>query len=400
MPTYCLDLTIHNTLARHRGIGRYALQLAHTLSNLQSELEPDERLIALAYPDGPNAISESIDLLEAAESVPFPAKSGKQYSLYERSHRERVPATLARLKPDVVHFMEGPRALFCDTAKTVVTCHDLIPLIFPKEYLPGLFAHKRRRKSDHKAYHGADRVIAISHSAARDIQERLGVPQERITIIHQGVDHATFNTTRDPGERDSLTREFGIPARYSLYVGANDARKRIPLLLAAQAAAFRTSGVPLVLVGDWTANPPAAIRAQLAKLPAGACVFAGELPSRVLPALYRNALVHALPSIYEGFGLTVLEAMASGCPVITTRGGALPEASGDAALCVAADSEFELSQALIRVVADDALRARMRDQGIAHAARFQWEHCARATLAVYRAAIGRHSGSITQGAVV
>lgn len=388
MPVYCLDLTAHNTLARQRGIGRYGYYLARALHDLRGELGPDEKLIAAVRCRGEVFTS---DLRPDAHEEPLPpvAEQGAHYARYFWARRLFLRRALVARAPDVVHFLEGPQILPSDAYRSVVTCHDLIPLIFPSQYLPVPWRDEPiRRAREYLQYHRADRIISVSHATARDLLREIGVPEGRVTVIHHGIDHDTFHPRAREGEHDDLTRRLGVPRRYALYLGAHDRRKRVPLLLSAYASVFRETGVPLVLVGAW-GKLPEDLRPALRDMPDGAVRLLGAVDAADLPALYRSADLHVLPSVYEGFGLTVLEAMASGCPVVTTRGGSLPEVGGDAVAYVTEDSLSELEETLLAVLTDEPRRDAMRKKGIAQASTFTWERCARATLATYRRAAGR-----------
>lgn len=386
MPAYCLDLTCHNTLARHRGIGRYAASLGRALHAIRGELGPGERLLAATSSED---ISDDLRPERHERPLPPTEAQGAAYGRYFRGRWWGLRRTLDRVAPDVVHLVEGPQMLLLRSSRVVVTCHDLIPLLMPRWYIPRRWRNEPPlRARNFLWYHLADRLIAISKATASDLHDLLDIAPERITVIPQGVDHERFHPRAEPGERDDLTRRLGLPPRYALYVGAADPRKRVDLLLRSYRRVYHETRVPLVVVGAWTLRPPGELRALLSDLPPGAVLLLGEVPGGELPPLYRGADLHVLPSVYEGFGLTVLEAMAAGCPVVTTRCGALAEASGEAALHVEPDRVPELEEALIGALRDGAMRDRLRQRGLAHASAFTWERTARATLDVYRQCAG------------
>ncbi len=398
MPTYCIDLTAHNTLARQRGIGRYGYELARALRALRSELAADERLIALARVRGANAFVTDLDIDRVAEPLPPPKQQASHYRRYFRSHRLYARRTLERAGVDVVHFLEGHALETSRAYRSVVTCHDLVPLVLPRDYLKGALHELILRAKSFFQYHGADRVIAISHATARDLDAVLGLPRGRAAVIHQGVCREHFHPQAAANER-ALLDARGIPPRYLIYIGAHDPRKRVPVLLRAQRSVFRATGVPLVLVGAWLTDLPRDLRQALSASSEGSIILLGGIEDGLIAPLYRHAEVHVLPSVYEGFGLTVLEAMASGCPVITTRESSLAEVGGEAARYVAPDSVSSLEAALFEVLRNPDLRREMIAKGLAQAARFTWQRAARATLEVYRAAVGRSTGPGTLGDV-
>lgn len=389
MPTYCVDITVYNTIARCRGIGRYAYYLSQGLVGLQDELHSDERFLGVVKTSGEDALVTDLRL-EFPSTRPLPAELDQSYSQYFVDRRRRLKPMLRELGADLVHFMEGPAALHQRAYRSMVTCHDLIPLRMPSEYLRTFGSRVQRRFSDYMAYHRAHRVVAISQATAKDLTEVLEVPPAHIDVVLQGVDHQAFHPEATASEASALRTEYDLPERYLLFVGAHDPRKRVALLIDAVARTYPKTGVPLVLLGH--AEEPRQLarpeREAMARAPEGAVRLVGRVAEHALPAFYRQATAHMMPSIYEGFGLTLLEAMASGCPVVTTRCTSLPEVAGEAAIYVAKDSLTGLEGAIHEVCADSGLRERLREAGVARASLFSWEKAARATLASYRRACG------------
>jgi glycosyltransferase involved in cell wall biosynthesis len=389
VPTYLLDCSVHNTPGRYQGVGRYTYYLARALHGLRAELAADERLIATVRLRGDDAVTADLVLDRHEEPMPPPERRDAVYNQYFKLRWVHMRRTLASARADVIHFVEGPQALPTGAARSIVTCHDLIPLLMPHEYLPRRDRELVRRAKDYLRYRTADRIVAISRATADALVTQMSISSHRIKTVLQGVDHDRFHPRVAPGEREQITTRYRIPPRYTVFVGMADPRKRVDLLLRCYPAVFRATGVPLVLVGRWSAKPPRELARLLDQMPADAVRLVDSVDAEDLAAIYRHADLHVLPSIYEGFGLTVLEAMAAGCPVITTRGGALGEVAGDAASYVVADSATDLEMALVRVVEDADLRADLRARGLARAAQFTWERTARETLAVYRHAAGR-----------
>jgi glycosyltransferase involved in cell wall biosynthesis len=298
-----------------------------------------------------------------------------------------LPLRLARLRADVYH---GP-AVFLPLVKlgyrTVVTVHDLVCFLFPHT-VPRKYAVYMRLMT-RLAVRSADRIIAVSGATGDDLRRVLAVPPEQVVIIHEAV---SPEFARPPAAEavEAVTHRYGIRPPYCLFVGNVEPRKNLARLIEAFGLLRARAGRPggggppqLVLVGTrgWLSSGIlAAVEAQGG---APGIVFTGYVPPADLPALYSGAACFVFPSLYEGFGLPVLEAMAAGTPVVASRVGAIPEVAGDAALLVDARRPAELAEAIAAVLGDPVLRARLIDRGHARARRFTWEAVARDTLAVY-----------------
>ncbi len=266
----------------------------------------------------------------------------------------------------------------------VVTVHDLAfvrtPAALPRvkrAYLTALC-----RASVARAAH----VIAVSTQTADDLMALFGTPAHKITVVPNGV-----GTEFAAGRSDDVARfraAHGLPDRFLLFVGTLEPRKNLAALVRAYAR-WRTQAAPddreikLVLAGGkgWFYDQ---IFAQVQALGLeNAVLFPGYVPAADLPHFYQAALGFVYPSLLEGFGLPVLEAMASGAPVITSRAPSLMEVAGDAALCVEAGDEAALAHAIGLLATQAALRDALRTRGLARAAQFSWQRTARETLAVY-----------------
>jgi alpha-1,3-rhamnosyl/mannosyltransferase len=393
MTTYLVDVTSYNSQGRPFGIGRYAYYLARSFDRIKSELAPDERLLAAYHLRGDGAVTDDLQIDRHADPAPM------NYDPYNRGRWRWLRRTLKDADADLVHYVEGPQALPIAGQPTIVTCQDLIPILDPDHYLKGRVHEFKWRLREYLTFHRARRILAISETTADSLVECLRVPRERIAVVKLGVDHERFHPTAAPGEYDEVRREHGLPARYVLYAGATDVRKRVDLLVDTYQQVFRATGIPLALVGAEFARPKPAARHAVAAASPGSVIVVGGVAAERLPGLYRQADLHVLPSIYEGFGLTVLEAMASGCPVITTPGGALREVGGDAVRYVTPDSARELEDAIVDLLQDAAARDCLRVRGLERARLFTWERTARETLAMYRRATGRFVPGALRGVV-
>jgi glycosyltransferase involved in cell wall biosynthesis len=293
------------------------------------------------------------------------------------------PWTLRRIGADLVH---GP--VFIAPAITscpaVITIHDLSFIRFPALFRPAnrLYLTLMARLSARRAR----RVIAVSAHAAAETAQLLGVPPERIDVIYHGVD-PVFRPLPD-GETAAFRQRQGVPGRFVLFLGTLEPRKNLIRLLEAFGRIYN-GVVKLVLAGGkgWLYDE---LFAQVESLGLGeAVIFPGYVKGDDLPLWYNAATVVAYPSLYEGFGLPVLEAQACGTPVLTSNVSSLPEAAGDAALMVDPYDVEALAAGLDRLLTDAALRRELRERGLAHARKFSWPRTARETACVYRQALGR-----------
>jgi len=233
----------------------------------------------------------------------------------------------------------------------------------------------------------ADAIITVSAFVREEVIERLGVPPEKVTAIHNGVD-AAFQPKDASQTTGSLTQLGLRHGGYVLAVGTLEPRKNLARLCRAYRALpdATRQAFPLVLAGmkGWGDADFARDLAALEK--EGSLVTPGYLEAAALRDLYAGAAVFVYPSVYEGFGLPVAEAMASGTPVITSNVSSLPEVAGDAARLVDPLSVDDIASALSQLLADEGMRQRLAEAGLARAKVFTWDATARETLGVYERA--------------
>ncbi|MCS7222001.1 MAG: glycosyltransferase family 1 protein [Anaerolineae bacterium] len=294
--------------------------------------------------------------------------------------RERLHLlhALAYVAPLVVH------------CPTVVTVHDLSFVRYPEAFRPlnRLYLRVMTRRSVFQAR----RVIADSCSTRDDLVRLWGVPVDRISVVPIGV--ADEYRPASAVEAERFRRQRGLPDRFVLYLGTLEPRKNVTAAIEAFARWVKATGdrqVRLVVAGakGWYFQT---IFARVRALSLGDRVlFPGYVPAAELPAWYQAAEVFIYPSLYEGFGLPPLEAMACGTPVITSNTSSLPEVVGDAALLVDPYDVEAIAEALARLLEDAELRQRLREAGLARARLFSWERTARETVAAYRLALGQDS---------
>jgi glycosyltransferase involved in cell wall biosynthesis len=277
-----------------------------------------------------------------------------------------------------VHYFLPPR-LPCPA---VVTVHDV-----SYARAPELFSRRDRAlfRFVRPSLGRAARVIAVSEFTRTDACDLYGLDPERVVTVANGVSPRYRPV---PDARDRGRERFGIDAPYVLCVGALQPRKNVPLLVEAFARIGAVAqGHSLVLAGGDRGGRPAVLDAVHRARLAGRVHLLGHVDEHDLPALYSGARALAFPSLYEGFGLPALEAMACGTPVVASNTTGLAEAVGDAALTIDPLSAHDLSQALERVLGDEGLRDTLTTAGRARAAEFTWARSARATADVYRAVL-------------
>jgi glycosyltransferase involved in cell wall biosynthesis len=282
--------------------------------------------------------------------------------------------------PDVL-FVPAHALPIINAPRSVVTIHDL-----------GYIYHPEAHTFGQRVYHSvftrlsarrATNIIAISHATERDLQHHYRIPADKIHVVYHGVD-PRFRPLRQRQVTQVLQR-YGLEAPYLLFVSTIQPRKNVARLIEAFARACRVLGdrrLELVLAGrrGWLTEQIERRAGELGI--ADAVRFVGYVADDDLPALLNGALAYVTPSLYEGFGMTVLEAQACGTPVLASNVSALPEVVGDAGLLVDPHDVAAIANGIVQLVSDDVLRAQLRERGLHHAARWTWERTARQTLAV------------------
>ncbi len=363
------------------GIGTYVSELLRAIpaSDETVELTPFHSKWRRRYPSEAPLTTDG-----RYPGVELPWSIRTTYPAWDWLGRPRLPSSLA--DQDVVHATNHAAVPPVRRGqRLVVTVHDLAferyPDLFPRRWL-SLY-----RRGLRAAIERADAIIAPSSSVRGDLIGREGVDGDRVYVTPLAPHAASGTSEMTHSDRDELA-DHGITPPYILAVGTIEPRKNLVRLVQAYRR-LATQGLAqsLVLIGDdgWGADE---LRAELGKDAPGHVLRAGRLSANTLVTAYADADAMAYVSLYEGFGLPVLEAMSAGAPVITSNTSSLPEVAGDAALLVDPEDVGEIAGALARVLTEPALAADLRRRGKERAARYTWEATARATLDVYRHAMG------------
>ncbi len=363
---------------RYHGIGRMAFSLLEAML----AADTDERFVLFA----PARPDRRFDLAALARSdrvelVPFPMP------LLLPLDQLAWPILVRRHRLDLVHspYIAGPALA---GVPAIVTVHDLILERFP-EYAPSRLLRLGYRATAAVTLRRAAAIVAVSDATRADLEDRYPFTRGRTHVIHNGVAPGfTTTATADAPRIAAVHERYGLPDRFVLAVGAGRPHKNLPVLL--EAIAMGGDGGPdAVIVGDpdprfpddvGAATKALGLRHRVHRVP-----FVAE---EDMASLYAMAEALVFPSLVEGFGLPILEAMAAGTPVIASDTSVMPEVAGDAALYFAPDDPSALAAHLRDLAARPDLASRLRAAGLARVAAFTWDRAARSTLALYRDVAG------------
>lgn len=294
-----------------------------------------------------------------------------------------LPGTARGHELDIFHGLshELPVPRFSGRTRTVVTMHDLLFLTHPHLY-PWIDRHIYALKYRASCLR-ADMIVAISAHTATEVCDWLGLAQERVQVVYQSCDSA-FLDQADEAARGRVRARYHLPAEYILFVGSLIPRKGCATLLQALATLPLSRRIPVLLAGSGPQEQD--LRELAARLGLTPLVhFLGRVEQADLPALYQQAMVFCYPSVGEGFGIPILEALCSKVPVITSTGSCFAEAGGDASLYTRPGDIEALAQALGQVVEDADLRQTMIARGLQHAQKFHPRETATQLMDLYTA---------------
>jgi glycosyltransferase involved in cell wall biosynthesis len=367
------------------GVGTYIRNVVRTLGRLDRE---NKYLLI-----GPSSKVEEIGSLPPNfHAVPLhqPERSLKGWWEFR--------AVLRRLDCDLVHvpnIFSVPRALPCPY---VMTVHDML------EHM----SLGRKRNDLWRSVHfqltmrvlrGAARIFAVSNFTKMEMEKLFGIPPERIEVVYNAIDERFLHGHASAADRDLIAKRYQVTYPFLLYAGRVSAHKNVVRMIEAFSAlkgelekerAF--PDLKLIIIGDDLSGNPDLRRTVVRSGVQNDVRFLGFVPIEVLRIFYDSAKIFVFPSLYEGFGLPPLEAMAHGTPVVTSNVSSLPEVVGNAAVLVNPENVFEIMRALHRVLLDQGLRERMKERSYAQAGKFSWEKSVRRILEVYRQ-VGGTAGS-------
>ncbi|MGA2847830.1 MAG: glycosyltransferase family 1 protein [Terracidiphilus sp.] len=346
------------------GVGTYVSDLLQCLGSVDDD---GFEIIAYEPPDNPVPVN-------SPKIHKRPITGGKysprgQIELAWLCRRDRI---------DVLHapFYIVPMLAPCPVVATV---HDLIAFLFP---IYGTIHIETVKMGYRAACWKSARIITVSDTTANDLNSILHVPREKIVRIYNAYSKTAYNDVPDPGEREHLRQRYGIEGDYVLTLSAENWRtKNLSVALRAMALAESRSPLPFQSV---IAGPENGYRATGLSGTIKNAVLTGFVPKEDLPRLYRNASAFLTVSLYEGFGIPLVEAMACGCPCIVSKGGSLPEVAGHAAPSYECDDVGGMADAILRVLAHREYSQQLRESGLRRAAEFSYSIMAKETLHVYR----------------
>jgi glycosyltransferase involved in cell wall biosynthesis len=370
----CVDGLFLHPHHRSVGIGRYLFNLLREMQRIESP--PDACKISVLVPPITAVNGTGLFQRPDFELIPCPAMG------LRRLWRLGLFMPFVRQARADAIFLPSPVPIYRKTARLSVTVHDTIPLLFLDEYRS--VYGRVLRYSYLSSLRNADLILTDSEYSKDDLISKSGVPPDRIVVTYLGFDADLFNRVPLGGsERQQVLARYGIEQPYLLHVGSLAPRKNLLRLIQAYRLFLgrqRDSALRLVLCGRTSAESQDILRTVRAPGHPGQVVVTGAVPDADLTVLYRAAAACAMPSLYEGFGLPLIEAMASGVPVMSSSASCLPEIAGDAALYFDPESIEEMSEIMERVLSCSALRDTLVARGLKRIERFSWAACARTTL--------------------
>ncbi len=359
------------------GVGTYIRNVVRTLGRLDHET-------TYFLIGSPAKVKEIGSLPHHFHTIPL---AEPEHSV--KSFRE-FRTIVKRLKCDLVHIpnlFSVPRALPCPY---VMTVHDMLEHLSQARKQTGLggSVHFQLTK---RVLRGAARIFAVSNFTKIEIEKLFGIPAGRIEVVYNAIDERFLHGHATAAERELIAERYQVTYPFLLYAGRISPHKNVVRMIEAFSA-LKTElekeqvfpDLKLIIIGDDVSGNPDLRRTVIRSGVQNDVRFLGFVPIEVLRTFYDTAKIFVFPSLYEGFGLPPLEAMAHGTPVVTSNVSSLPEVVGNAAVLVHPENVFEIMRALHRVLLDQPLREKMKERSYRQAAKFSWEQSVRRIMDVYR----------------
>jgi glycosyltransferase involved in cell wall biosynthesis len=360
------------------GIGTHIRNLVRSLAQIDRENE--YKLVA-----EPKVVPELAGLSPNFEVIEY------DRSDRELSNNALFPAFLRRFHANLFHIPLNSVPYWMPRPY-VVTVHDMSSLLYQQTRNLRSTLHEIRFR---RGLLRAERVISVSGATKRDVEKVLGIPPEKVRLVPNAPDPMFLAAARelDSATVQSVLARYQVTYPYVLYAGTIRPQKNIPRLVEAFAVLKQELAedpqwrdLRLIIIGDEISRFPQVRRAVLHSRMEQSVRFLGFVPLDVLRVFYKSAAVFAFPSLYEGFGLPPLEAMACGTPVVTSNVSSLPEVVADAAVTVNPENVFDIARGMKEVLTDENLRAHLVSRGYAQLEGFSWQRTAGTVLDVYREA--------------
>jgi glycosyltransferase involved in cell wall biosynthesis len=373
------------------GVGTYIRNVVRTLGKLDRE----NKYLLIG---SPAKVKEIGSLPPNFHTVPLmePERSVEGYRQFR--------AILKRFKCDLVHIpnlFSIPRALPCPY---VMTVHDMLEHMSRAREQNG-FWRSLHFQLTNQVLRGAARIFAVSKFTKAEIEKLSAIPSQRIEVVYNAIDERFLHGHATPADRQVIVERYQVTYPFLLYAGRISPHKNVVRMIEAFSA-LKTElekdevfpDLKLIIIGDDLSGNPDLRRTVIRSGVQNDVRFLGFVPIEVLRTFYDQAKIFVFPSLYEGFGLPPLEAMAHGTPVVTSNVSSLPEVVGNAAVLVNPENVFEIMRALHRVLVDQPLRERMKERSYQQAAKFSWENSVHRILDVYHQ-VGndkRHGGQTSE----
>jgi glycosyltransferase involved in cell wall biosynthesis len=359
------------------GVGTYIRNIVRTLGRLDHET-------TYFLIGSPAKVKEIGPLPNNFHTIPL---AEPEHSL--KSYRE-FRTIVKRLKCDLVHvpnLFSVPRALPCPY---VMTVHDMLEHLSQPRQQTG-FRGSLHFQLTKRVLRGAARIFAVSNFTKLEMEKLFGVPAGRIEVVYNAIDERFLHGHASAADRQLIAERYQVTYPFLLYAGRISPHKNVVRMIEAFSA-LKTElekdqafpDLKLIIIGDDVSGNPDLRRTVIRSGVQNDVRFLGFVPIEVLRTFYDAAKIFVFPSLYEGFGLPPLEAMAHGTPVVTSNVSSLPEVVGNAAVLVHPENVFEIMRALHRVLLDQPLREKMKERSYRQAAKFSWEKSVRRIMDAYR----------------